>query len=346
MEKTKILLDYHRRMLADDLRTEAFRRAIAAVVRPGDVVVDLGTGTGVLACFACLAGARRVYAVESGQILEVARATVAENGFADRVVFLPRDSRRARLPERADVVVSETLGGMGVEENIVEIMADARRRFLAPGGRLIPSRVRVFAAPVSLPDIYARHTWPEGERHGLRFGLLRRLFVNTPWRITAEPAALLGPPALLYDLDLGAAERLPERVEAVLTARRAGLCHGWVAWFSAAAGEEPLVDTSPGCPPTHWGHIFFPVAEPAPLEEGGHLDLRLQAVPTRNEVLFLWSGEFFSRKGEPVTGSFTHSNLQLVPPWQGVDLEQKLAMASLLRGGRWRGLPFFRSSRC
>ncbi|HHW13683.1 MAG TPA: methyltransferase domain-containing protein, partial [Firmicutes bacterium] len=259
MQLTKILLDYHRRMLGDDLRTEAFRRAIAAAVRPGDVVVDVGTGTGVLACFACAAGARRVYAIESGQILEAARAVVAENGFTDRVTFLARDSRRARLPERADVVVSETLGSLGVEENIAEILADARRRFLKPGGRLIPSRVQTFVAPVSLEEEYARLTWPSGERYGLRFSLLRRLFVNTPYRLPVPPAALLGPPLLLYDLDLTAAECLPDQAETELPFVREGLCHGVAAWFTAYAGGEPLITTAPDQPATHWEQLFLPV---------------------------------------------------------------------------------------
>lgn len=335
MQLTKILLDYHRRMLGDDLRTEAFRRTIAAVVRPGDVVVDVGTGTGVLACFACAAGARRVYAIESGQIMEAARAVVAENGFADRVSFVARDSRRARLPERADVVVSETLGSLGVEENLVELLADARRRFLKPGGRLIPSRVQTFAAPVGLEEEYARLTWPSGERHGLRFGLLRHLFVNTPYRLPVPAAALLGPPRLLYDLDLGSAERLPDQAEVELPLAREGLCHGVVAWFAAFAGEVELIATGPDRPLTHWEQLFLPVEHPAPAQTGGRLAFRLRAFPTRNEVLFEWSGRFLPPGGgEEQPGSFfLQSNLHLVSPWQGVDLRAKEAIAAGLRRG-------------
>ncbi|MDI6871062.1 MAG: 50S ribosomal protein L11 methyltransferase [Bacillota bacterium] len=335
MESTKILLDYHRRMLDDAVRTEAFRRAIAAVVRPGDAVVDVGTGTGILACFACAAGARRVYAIEVGQIVEMARATVAENGWADRVTFLPRDSRRVEVPERADVVVSETLGGMGVEENIVEIMADARRRFLKPGGRLIPSRVQVFVAPASVEETYARLTWPSAERCGVRFSLMRHLSLNTPHRVWLSPSALLGPPVSLYDLDLGTADRLPERTSLELPADREGVCHGVAAWFSAYDGNELLVSNSPDRPSTHWGQMFLPVAEPCRLEAGGRLALSVRVFPTRNEIFFEWSGAFFPVKGhDSAPGpSFTHSNLHLVPPWQGLDLATKQAIAAAARRG-------------
>jgi protein arginine N-methyltransferase 1 len=345
VQLTKILLDYHRRMLDDALRTEAFRRALAAVVRPGDVVVDVGTGTGVLACFACAAGARRVYAIESGPILEVARATVAENGWADRVTFLPRDSRRARPPERADVVVSETLGSMGVEENIVELVADARRRLLRPGGRLVPSRVQVYAAPVSLPEVYERLTWPSGERDGLRFSLLRHLFLNTPHRVLLDPSALLGAPALLYDLDLETAEALPDRRSVDLRVSREGVCHGVGLWFAAQAGEVALVDTTPGQPATHWENIFLPVAEPVRLPAGGRLALQVRPFPTHNEVLFEWSGAFVPGEAaeRAPAAAFTHSNLHLVSPWQGVDLETKESIVSAARGGNglWRLLAGF-----
>lgn len=334
MQTTKLLLDYHRRMLDDALRLEAFRGAIAAVVRPGDVVVDVGTGTGVLACFACAAGARRVYAVESGGILEAARATVAENGWADRVSFVRRDSRRATLPEPADVVISETLGSMGVEENVVEIMADTRRRLLKPGGRLIPSRVQVFVAPVSLEETYARLTWPSGERGGLRFSLLRHLFLNTPYRTRIDPPALLGRSALLYDLDLHTAEALPERRSVDLFADREGVCHGVGLWFAAYAGDDLLVDTAPDRPATHWENVFLPVAEPCRLPAGGRLALQVRPFPTRNEVFFEWSGAFFPGQAEGEQGpSFTHSNLHLVQPWQGVGLEAKEALVTASRRG-------------
>jgi hypothetical protein len=141
----------HARMLDDEARTRTFVGAIRDVVRPGDVVVDIGTGTGILAMAAAQAGARHVYAIESGAIALAAREIIEANGLGDRVTVLHGRSTAVTLPERADVLVSETIGDDPFSEGIVETLHDARRRLLAPGGRVIPRSLAVRVLPVDVP---------------------------------------------------------------------------------------------------------------------------------------------------------------------------------------------------
>jgi len=79
----------HRQCVGDTSRTDLYTEAIAEVIRPGDVVVDVGTGTGILGMMACRAGARTVYAIEPDQIIESARQVCAANGLAEQIIFLP-----------------------------------------------------------------------------------------------------------------------------------------------------------------------------------------------------------------------------------------------------------------
>src|SRR5262249_44343274 len=122
------LMGFHRQLLSDSVRTTSFVRAIGAVVRPNDVVVDVGTGSGILALAACRAGASRVYAVEHASIVRVAERVARRNHFADRIVFINDDARGVQIPEPVDVVVSECLGLMGLGGTMVPVAMDMVRR--------------------------------------------------------------------------------------------------------------------------------------------------------------------------------------------------------------------------
>jgi Ribosomal protein L11 methyltransferase (PrmA) len=142
----------HARMLHDERRTGDYVAALTAAVRPNDVVLDIGTGSGVLAVAAARAGARHVYAVEASDIAEVAQRVFVVNGVEDQVTLLPGWSRLTELPEQADLLVAEVIGNEPLEEEILETTLDARRRLLKPGARMIPHALTLLARPVLLPE--------------------------------------------------------------------------------------------------------------------------------------------------------------------------------------------------
>ena len=173
----------HVAMLNDRARTEPFLRAIAAVVRPGDVVLDIGTGTGVLAVAAARAGARHVYAIEATDIGQSAERVFAANGFADRITLVPGWSSRVELPERATVLVAEIIGNDPLEERVMETFADARKRFLAPDARVIPSGVRILCVPITVDqNTWAKYVFSPGASHSWkqRYGIDFQSLVSSP----------------------------------------------------------------------------------------------------------------------------------------------------------------------
>src|SRR5262249_29502201 len=139
----------HRTMLLDQVRGEAYQAAIASSVKPGDVVLDFGAGSGILSMLAARAGARRVYALERTETPQLARQTVRLNGFDDRITVVHAAIETAILPEQVSLIVSEWLGTIGVDENLLAPLVLARDRWLRPAGRMLPELVTSWMAPVS-----------------------------------------------------------------------------------------------------------------------------------------------------------------------------------------------------
>jgi protein arginine N-methyltransferase 1 len=279
--------EVHVKMLDDRARTEAFLAAIAATVRPGDVVVDVGTGSGVLAVAAARAGARRVYAVESSAIATAAAAVFAANGVADRVTLVEGWSTRVDLPERADVLVSETLGNDPLAEEIVETMRDARRRFLREGARTIPSRVRIVAVPASFdPAVRVRLEFTEPAlarwraSYGIDFTPLAAVrrdpchpILLDPGR---EPWTPLAEPTMLGEVDFASKDDVAVYARAEVALDRAGRVDGVVVFFDAVLGPEVVLSTRPdrASRGNHWRAPAWMLAEPFDAVAGARVAVR------------------------------------------------------------------------
>ncbi len=277
----------HTAMLNDRARTDGLLRAIRSVVRPEDVVLDIGAGTGVLAVAAAQAGARHVYAVEAGDIANVAEAVIGANGLSHRITLLRGLSTQIDLPVRADVLVSEIIGAEPLGERVIETFSDARRRLLKPAARMIPHRLRIMGLPVEMPreTVNQRTFTPESldnwrKWYGIDFSPLAEYGRASSHRFTIKPDRVrkwksISRAVVLADLDLGGIERRAVDCTVTAKAQRGGELNGVLVYFEADLGAGHLLSTDPDRSDStnHWASHMWVVGNPLRLDAGDRFDL-------------------------------------------------------------------------
>ncbi|HEU0078353.1 MAG TPA: 50S ribosomal protein L11 methyltransferase [Longimicrobiaceae bacterium] len=291
------VVELHTRMLNDRGRTSRFIRAVEEVVRPGDVVVDLGTGTGILAMAAARAGAKRVYAIEAGPIAGVAKQLFAANGFGRRITLLDQHSTEVELPTRADVLITETFGHGALSEQVLEAVVDARRRLLKRNARTVPGSLRIFGIPVSMPEeTRGEYVFtPAGLEqwkawYGIDFGALgatNRDALLTHWLDASHARRWpsLAEPALLAEIDLAALDDAAVHGQADVTAREEGTLSGLVLYFDLALSPSVSHSTDPrhAAPDNHWLNPVYLFVEPMELRRGETVRISYRYDPADKE---------------------------------------------------------------
>jgi protein arginine N-methyltransferase 1 len=276
-------------MIADRVRVGAYARALRQAVEPGAIVVDIGTGTGIMALLACKYGAKRVFAIEPADAVTLAREIAQANGFADRIEFIQDFSTRVTLPERADVVVSDLRGVLPLHGHHIPAIVDARRRFLEAGGSLIPRRDVIRVAVAAAPDLYAPHVSPwEDAEHGIDMRAARRLGVNDWGRSQVRPNHLLLEPRPWATLDYATIDHADVSAEVGWRASRAGTGHGLVLWFDADLGHGVALSNAPGQPELVYGQAFFPWSQPVDLATGDTISVSLRATLVGEDYVWCW----------------------------------------------------------
>jgi len=276
-------------MIADRVRCGAYMKALRAVIRPGAVVMDIGTGPGIMAVLACQLGAKRVYAIEPGEIIQLAREIAAANQVADKIEFFEDVSTNVTIPERADVIVSDLRGVLPFYSHHIPAIVDARLRFLAPGGALIGREDRVWAAVVQAPERYSLivGAW-EREFPGQDLSPGRRKAVNEIYKMLESPALLITHPELWVALDYMRVEDPDVEGKLTLTVNRDGIGHGIALWFDADLAEGVGFSNNPNSPAGIYTSMFLPWQEPVTLVAGQTVQVQLQAKALEEDYFWRW----------------------------------------------------------
>lgn len=274
----------HAGYLGDAAKLGAYDRALSVLLGSGGrSVLDLGSGTGILGLLAARAGARLVYAVDSGSVIGPAAEVAARSPYANRIVHLRGRSTEIYLPEQVDVAVCDQIGGFVHDAGVLEAFADVRRRLLAPGGELVPSYFRLFLAPAECEVIRDQIELWGSSPAGIDFSSFRESAVNSEHTVEGDEARLLA--AGVQIAEIAADHTSPIIGSGTAVVVEDGRCDGLVGWFEADMGGGATLTNRPGDPGRmrRWC-TFYPLSSGVDVGKGDTVKFRVDVRPLLHAV--------------------------------------------------------------
>eukprot|EP00808_Paulinella_micropora_P000975 g79681.t1 len=274
-------------MLQDTVRTGLYQEAFLNIRDKfqGKTVLDVGTGSGILAHFAVQAGAKKVYAVEASGMSERARALLAANNLSSKITVLHGKAEELDLPEKVDIIVSEPMGILLLHERMIESCLAARIKHLKPGGLMLPSTGAIYVCPFTDSQLYHEQVgkaafWTSRDFFGLDMSSMYATAVeehlSQPVVGPVEPVSLLSPETASSRTCFDFRTAQPQDLHTVTLPFRCvitkpGELHGLACWFDVRFLDEPapsvptshgrvesqlrppvLLSTAPSAAMTHW----------------------------------------------------------------------------------------------
>ncbi|WP_082119502.1 50S ribosomal protein L11 methyltransferase [Saccharothrix sp. ST-888] len=264
---------WHFAMLNDIERNGALATAVERQVKPGDHVLDIGAGTGLLAMMAAQAGAAKVISCEANPLMaEIATQVVAAHGLSDVITVIPRRSDElvvGRDIERpVDVIVSEIVDCGLIGEGILPTMRHAREHLLAPGGILMPPSARIHGALLQSSVVAGLNQVHNA--CGFDIGVINSLATvgHFPVRLHTWPHTMLSAATELVSFDFVHGSLDDGSRQVALTATADGIVHGVVAWFEMDLGARVTLRNAPDNKSSHWMQALIPLDPPVQVTAG------------------------------------------------------------------------------
>lgn len=256
---------HHATMLGDTERLTIYKNALQQFILPTHTVVDIGSGTGILTAYAASLTHNTVYGIEYFEFsAKLAKQLFAMSPFKN-VRIIENNSFDVNLKEAPDILVTETIGQIGPEENIVEICHDFVKRH--PGIKhLIPNQLRVYAELITSAnaDAYIQsliNGYINASFQGYDYQLVRPAIYNTLANLILQTelydAESLSKPFLLAEYQLGSTSSSSFNKQIVIPdGQRSSQVHLYFeANLSSTSKLSSRFDQS-----NHWKHSFIPVA--------------------------------------------------------------------------------------
>jgi SAM-dependent methyltransferase len=309
--------EFHELMLNDSIRMNAYKSAIQEAVKPGMIVLDLGTGTGILGLWALQAGAKHLYAIDvNSDVLSQAVKTFDDAGFSGMYSVFEGLSYDTSLPTHVDLIISEIMGNLGDNEDFVPILKDAKRRFLKDGGKMLPSKVCSMLVPISSLKIHqqvnTRNVKGVKSDYDIN-SLIQNLSISSLFDIYYDviipKTKYLSTPQLAKEFKMDMNDQAEYKILLSFKAEKDGILSGFKGSFIANLSDSVALDISGDDIASHatsdsWKHCYLPIELPVEVKSGDEIYLNYsrfypkeRSSPFRQ--CYEWSGTV-TRQGQAI----------------------------------------------
>ena len=248
---------WHLGMINDQVRNDAYQAAIDQSAGGAEVVLEIGTGSGLLAMMAARAGAGHVVTCETeARVAEIAGQIVAENGYQDRVTVIHKRSAELvvgqDLPQRADLLICEIFDSGLLAEDALFSIYQARENLLKPHGTVIPARARLMCALVACGDVDNMRR--VGKVNGFDLSSFNRIANRRVEARDKEKLELdfLSDPVELFTFDFHWDHQLAGEAQYTVPVIKDGCANALIFWFHLDLTQAISLSTHPAENQTHW----------------------------------------------------------------------------------------------
>ena len=275
-------------MIADDVRVSAYAHALRSLVRPGDRVLEVGSGFGFFSVLAARAGAAHVDAVDTNPAVHLGPRIAAANGCAERITFHHRNATLLTLERPADLLVLDLRGPTPFARRSLEVVMDARNRLLRPGGDIVAARDTVVVAPARAPAVFLREVVAAHNRESVVLEPAERIVYDTPMQCTILADDLLAEGRAAMQIDYRSVQGTDQSGEAEWVMDGQGPVEGLAVWFETDVGGGAGFSTIPGGPVTAYRQMFVPFRTGVPIAQGDRLRIHLAATQVHDNYVWRW----------------------------------------------------------
>lgn len=270
---TSELVPWHFPMMNDTVRNDAYENALKSALKNGGVVLDIGSGSGLLAMMAARHGATKVTTCEEvSMVAEKAKIIINRNGLNDKIQVINKLSTNLvvgiDLEERADILVTEIFDNGLLGEKAFVAIEHARNHLLKPNAQLIPFGVKVFAMCIESDEIYKNHRVETVSNFDLSPFNQFSTYNYTGYHLSKTNYKSLSTCASIFDFNfhkIPGNESIPIDFEII----ESGVCHAVVYWYELQLDKDTIISTAPHLPQLScWKQAVQILARPQLLKKG------------------------------------------------------------------------------